>query len=466
MQSDIKLLNIEDNKSEIENIILPTGNTLFYNKYKNRNKNNNIIINNITSKYIYKRYNNNNNLFSNTILKEILVENKKNNTSLNKKINNSNKSNKSIKNHNQIQNICPIKKNSLQFLKGKIIKDNKILDKKIYKYYFFQKKLNNRISNIKDINCENNSFSIHYDKKKDNLNNNNNINLEINHGIYSLKNSITIIQEKKSRNINKRNNLINIKNKRINNILNESKDNSLPNKIKNSSSRINFSNILSPKNTSINSHQNKNIFLLTPKSSYTNIHFFKNEQQYNVKIQNNKTLLNDYNNISNLFQKKKINEKKYKKNRHFQRNQNKFLNKNSSLSSIEYCKNENNNNDNEKPSLCLNYNDNNSKKMVKSSSLILRENRPFINKRKRIKSSCLRPIRFNYGFINSFTQKKILDTRFINLKNYKIKDNIISHILDDIQENKSINNNLVSEIYKRPLINIYTLLELKNNEKF
>ena len=71
--------------------------------------------------------------------------------------------------------------------------------------------------------------------------------------------------------------------------------------------------------------------------------------------------------------------------------------------------------------------------------------------------------KFNLEYINSF-QNKQLNTKFINLKNYKIKENIISNILADIEENKSINNNLVSEIYKRPLINIFTLLDLKNND--
>ena len=82
---------------------------------------------------------------------------------------------------------------------------------------------------------------------------------------------------------------------------------------------------------------------------------------------------------------------------------------------------------------------------------------------RRIKSSYIRPNKLNYGFINSLSQTKLLNDKINGLKKYEIKDNIISNILDNIGDNKSINNNLVSQLYKRPLINIYTLLELKNN---
>ena len=437
MKSEIKI-NEEDNKSEIENIIMPTGNSLFFNEYKKKNYNK--INNNINLKLIYKRYNNNN-LFSNIILKELVVENKKNNTSLNKKTKEINKSNKNIKCNNQIQNICPIKKNSLKFLKGKIIRRTKALDKKLHKYYFLQKKqTNNKIPNIKDINCDNNSFSIHYDNKTNNLNN---INLNNNSKLYSLKNSITIIQEK--------NNRINIKNNRLINYWNENNDNNLFNKIKHSYSSLNAS-LISPKNVSMmNIHQNKNI-LLSPKSSYSNNTLFDNEYQYNIKCHNNKSLINDYNKINYSFHKKKS----------YENSRNKQLERNyDNISNIEY----NKNCKNDKPSLYISEKNNSSIKMFKSASLIKKDNKTFINKNKRIKSSYLRPIKFNYGFFNPFQQNNNLTTKYINLKNYKIKDNIISNILDDIHENKSINNNLVSQIYKRPLINIFTLLDLKKNEK-
>ena len=439
MKSEIKI-NEEDNKSEIENI-MPTCNSLFFNKYKNKNYNK--INNNINLKFIYKRYNNNN-LFSNIVLKELVVENKKNNTSLNKKNKEINKSNKNIKSNNQIQNICPIKKNSLQFLKGKIKKGKKGLDKKMHKYYFLQKNQKiNKIPNIKDINCENNSFSIHYDNKTNNLNN---INLESNNRLYSLKNSITIIKEKNKTN---KNNLINIKNKRLINYLNENNDNNLYNKIKQSHSSLNYS-LISPKNISMSIHHSRN--LLSPKSSCSNNTLFDNDHQYNINCQNNKSLINDYNKIKNLFHKETINEN----------NRNKILDRNfGNLSNIEY---KNEKKYNEKPSLYLSHK-NSSLKMYKSASLVKKDSKTFINKNKRIKSSYLRQIKFNFGFINPIQQNNKLNTRYINLKNYTIKDNIISNILDNIQENKFINNNLVSQIYKRPLINIFTLLDLKKNEK-
>ena len=111
----------------------------------------------------------------------------------------------------------------------------------------------------------------------------------------------------------------------------------------------------------------------------------------------------------------------------------------------------------------MDYNGNNSNKLIRSSSCILK-NVDKIYKNKRVKSSFIRNNKYNLEYANSFSQKKLLNTKFINLKNYKIKENIISNILADIQDNKSINNNLVSQLYKRPLINIYTLLELKNND--
>lgn len=458
MNNEIKIINAEDNKSEIDNVIMPTGNSLFIKKNIN---NNNYKLKNIKSKISFSEKISKN-LFSNVMLKDFFIENKKKNYYLKSSLYNKAKDispigrNKTFRINNKINNICQIKKNCLQFHKKKTTKKkeifskkNKISDKRIYKYNDLQKKINNKIQNIKDINCDNNSFSIHYEKKKENFSNlNNNIILQINNRLYSSKNCL--INKKK------------IKNGSLNNNANEIDDFS---KMKCASSGFFFTNVLSPQKTKINKSRNSKDFL-TPKSCYSKINYFSNfsnsskiKNKYNIIKSNNKSLLNDYNNISDLFHTKRG----YEESKHKSKELNRFakynLNKNLNLSHIENNKNENFNN---KQFINLDYNSN-SRKLIKSSSLLLNKDKISTNKGKRVNSSYFRPNKYNLEYCNSFTQKILLNTRFISLKNYKIKDNIISHILDDIQENKSINNNLVSQLYKRPLINIFTLLELKNN---
>ena len=470
MEKEIKIIETEDNKSENDNIIMPTGNCLFSNKYKKNNLKYNY--NNIKTKIQIKdidktnndsNYNNNKNLFSNLVLNKYFVDNKLNNflksTLIHNKDNNMSlvKTNKSI---NNIQNICTIKKNSIKFFKDNNYKKSymqlskKMKDKKIYKYNFLQKKLvNNNKQNIKDLSCDNNSFSIHYENRKDNYSHSNNLNN--NTRLTSPKDSVTIIPEKNN-NINRRTSLIYKKNIKYNTIdynYNNNKIYSFFDKIKNPSARFNFSNISSVKN-SMNSTRNVYNILLTPKNSYSKINFLscdnKIEYQYNNK-ENNKTLLNDYNNISNFFHKKDICEDKKNMIKKFNKNQIQKFNKPFNASNIENYKNED----------LKNYSNSNGK--IQSSSLIIYKNIS-INKNKRVRSSYLRPNKLDYGFINSLSQNKLLNNKINNLKKYEIKENIISNILDDIQDNKFINNNLVSQLYKRPLINIYTLLELKNND--
>ena len=447
MNNETKIINDEDHKSEIDNIIMPTGNYLFLNNKVNNNINNYYYaLNNIKSKISLNK-NINNNIFSNVILKDLLIENKKKNmlqSTLNKKTNYNCETgqNKALKlKNNRLNNICLIKKNTLKFCKNRIAKTkeelskrNKKMNKKLYRYNLLQKKIigNNKNLNIKDLTCENNSFSIHVEKKKDNLSNlSNNINLQIIKRFYSPKGSSTIIQEKKISLIDKRKGFI--YKKKLNN--NEFKYTC--------SSNLYFSNTLTPQNSALNIKGNVN------KDFFTHINYLsnskKNNLQYNKINQNKKSLLNDYNNISDMFYTKK--------------GVNCSLNNN--LSGIENNKNENSLNN--KQLLRMDYNDNNSNKLIRSSSCLL-INEDKIYKNKRVKSSFIRHNKYNLEYTNSLTQKRLLNTKFINLKNYKIKENIISNILADIQENKSINNDLVSKLYKRPLINIYTLLELKNND--
>ena len=475
MANEIQIINTEDNKdnkSEIDNVIMPTGNLKFLNNYK-INKNN-ISLKNIKSKISINslKDNINNKLFSNLILKDLIIEEKKYNTlkpCILKRINNSAFiiQNKTYKNNNIIiKNNFTIKKSSIKFYKKtkskeKIFKRNKKFEK-IFKYNFLQKKLiSKKMPNIQDINCDNNSFSIHFEK------NNNLTNLQVNNRLYSSIDSIAIIKGKNSNLMNKRKSFIyekKIKNNSVNNNHNLIELDIL-NKMKNSSSTSCFSNLLSSQNSILNNTRNLNKEFLTPRTSYSNNNYLpnssiNNKSQYNKIRPFNKTLLNDYNNISNLFHIKKDydnkNETNYKK---LEVINNYNINKAKNFSYIENSKNKNENN---KKVLSLDSKDNNTpQNLIKSSSLIINRNKTYKNKR--VKSSYIKQNKFNLEYINSF-QNKQLNTKFINLKNYKIKENIISNILADIEENKSINNNLVSEIYKRPLINIFTLLDLKNND--
>ena len=389
MEKNIKIIETEDNKSENDNIIMPTGNCLFSNKYKKNNLkyNYNNIKTKIQIKHIDKTNNNSlvlNKYFVdnklNNFLKSTLIHNKDNNMSLVK-------TNRSI---NNIKNMCTIKKNSIKFFKennykkGYIQLSKKIKDKKIYKYNFLKKKLINK-KNIKDLSCDNNSFSIHYENRKDNYSHSNNLNN--NTRLTSPKDSVTIIPEKNN-NINRRTSLIYKKNIKYNTIdYNYNKIYSFFDKLKNHSTR--FSNISSVKN-SMNSTRNAYNILLTPKNSYSKINFLscdnKIEYQYNNK-ENNKTLLNDYNNISNFFHKKDICEDKKNMIKKLNKNQIQKFNKPFNASNIEKYKNED----------LKNYSNPNGK--IQSSSLIIYKNIS-INKNKRVRSSYLRPNKLDYGFIN------------------------------------------------------------------
>ena len=460
MSKEIKVINTEDNKSEIDNVIMPTGNCHFLNSYKL--KNNLIYLKNIKSKLSFND-NINNKLFSNLLLKDLFIEEKKNNLlnpSFLKKIKDYAilKQNKAYKiPNNIINNICSIKRNTIKFYenkktktKDKAPKKNKKKDKKICGSNCLQKKkiYRNRIPNIKDMSCENNSFSIHLEKRKDNSSILSNLsNLQINNSLYSPQESITIIQEKNNL-LNKRSLLHKKKSK--NNSLNYNYDYNLNeidmfHKMKHSSSSYYFSNLLSPGNSIINNNRYINKDFMTSRSSNSNINYLPNSSNnkklymYNKLTPCNKSLLNNHNNISNFFHVKKDCQGKNKK---IDINSNLRMYKNNNFSKIENHKNENNN----KPFNLKAKANNNQKGVI------------------RVKSSYMRTNKYNLEYTNSFSHKKLLNTKFINLKKYKIKDNIISNILADIQENKSINNNLVSELYKRPLINIYTLLELKNSD--
>ena len=84
MNYENKLFDIEENKSENENRILPTDNFHFSTNKKSKNKIKCTLSNKIESKKSYKDFiktknNNNQNLFSNVILKELLAKNLINN---------------------------------------------------------------------------------------------------------------------------------------------------------------------------------------------------------------------------------------------------------------------------------------------------------------------------------------------------------------------------------------------------
>ena len=101
------------------------------------------------------------------------------------------------------------------------------------------------------------------------------------------------------------------------------------------------------------------------------------------------------------------------------------------------------------------YKRNTKKILMNNSSFSLeKDNQKYINQKERSKSSYLMTNKIYFG-LNS------LNNNYIRLKNNDLKENIISIILGEVKETKSINNDLISQIYKRPLINVYTLLELK-----
>ena len=92
----------------------------------------------------------------------------------------------------------------------------------------------------------------------------------------------------------------------------------------------------------------------------------------------------------------------------------------------------------------------------------LNENKIKKNKYKRIKSSYIRNNKPEYGYINSLSQKKLIDYKYNDIPNHRIKESIFSNILSNVEENETFNNNIVCQLYKRPQINILTLLELKS----
>ena len=220
-------------------------------------------------------------------------------------------------------NMCTIKKSSLKFFKQKNNRKNyielskKIREKKIYKYNYIQKKLaNNYKKNIKDFYCDNNSFSIHHESRKENASNSNNLNN--NTRLPSPKDSVTIIPEKNN-NMNKKSSLICIKNNKYNTIDYNSNNEIYQffEKIKHFSSRSKFSNLSSIK-YSTKTTRNINNILPSPRNSSANKNFNSYDTQ---KKDKSKTLLNDYNN--NCFHNKnntmcemKINkDKKFNKNK-------------------------------------------------------------------------------------------------------------------------------------------------------
>ena len=399
-------MNTEENKIEIDNKIMPTGNR-FFNKNKNR----------IFPKEVIKS-NNKTNFFSNVILKKLIEENKQKNalnSSLKANLNNFNKYKLNNELKNNFNNIFSIKKNSLKFYKNNINKkDKKKEDKKIFKYKNSQKKLaNKKKENIKDLGCDNDSFSIHYVREKGTLSNNINHINDINYP----NNSVIIIHEK------------NISNKYNNNIRNSKETNDMVN------------NLVIPITLSRNNLKNRINFSLTPKSNYSRIIYsqkidrFRKNYFNDCTNQKNKALLKDSSNLRNISHKKNNNKiHQYR------------LKKNMSISLIKQ----------NRRIIFSSYKRNNEKILMNNSSFSLeKENQKYINQKERAKSSYLMTNKMNFGLLNSF------NNNYIRLKNNEIKENIISIILGEVKETKSINNDLISQIYKRPLINVFTLLELK-----
>ena len=172
---------------------------------------------------------------------------------------------------------------------------------------------------------------------------------------------------------------------------------------------------------------------------------------------NNRIILNELNNLKKLNLKEKKNNKNLK---NYNFNQQSKFHKTFNLVNIENFKNKLFSNHNKRPPLFLEYGDSHQKKNNKSLSLI--ENKVEKNKYKRIKSSYIRHNKPEFGYINSLSQKKYIDYKYNDIPNKRIKESIFSNILSNVEENESFNNNIVCQLYKRPQINILTLLELKN----
>ena len=445
MKNENKLFDIEENKSENENRILPTDNFHFSNNKKSKNKIKYTLSNRIESKKsckdLIKTKNNTKNLFSNVILKELLTKN-----FINKEIkssiiqkNNYLENNKKTKQEKKINHILSIKRNSLKFIKEnkKISSRDKDFDNKMNIYNSLQKRLINNI-NRKSKRTRDNKFNSHSISI-------NNENKNINVTIYPEKGNI------KEESYLYRNKM----NKIINKNLNEISD--VFQKVNYLSSKNNSLNVLYIKNTNINQTKAISNAFLTPKNSYSKKNIFYNENIKQMNEDNNRIILNELNNLKKLNLKEKKNNKKLK---NYNINQQSKFHKTFNLVNIENYKNKLFSNHNKRPPLFLEYGDSHQKKNNKSLSL--NENKVEKNKYKRIKSSYIRHNKPEFGYINSLSQKKYIDYKYNDISNKRIKESIFSNILSNVEENESFNNNIVCQLYKRPQINILTLLELKS----
>ena len=444
MKYENKLFDIEECKSENENKILPTDNFHFSTNKKNKNKIKYTLSSRIESKKsckdLIKAKNNTKNLFSNVILKELLTKNiinkelKSSIIQKNNYLDNNNK-NKREKNNNHI---LSIKRNSLKFIKEnkKISSRDKDFDNKINIYNSLQKRIINnkrKSKRIRDNKFNSHSISINNENK--------NIN-------------VTIFPEKG--NIKEESYLYRNKiNKIINKNINEISD--VFHKINYPSPKQNSLNVLYIKNTNINQTRYMNNPFLTPKNSYSKKNIFFNENIKQMNEDNNRIILNELNNLKRLNLKEKQNKKKLN---NFNINHQSKFHKTFNLVNIENYKNRLFSNHNKRPPLFLEYGDIHQKKNNKSLSL--NENKVEKSKYKRIKSSYIRHNKPEFGYINSLSQKKLIDFKYNDIPNNRIKESIFSNILSNVEENESFNNNIVCQLYKRPQINILTLLELKS----
>jgi hypothetical protein len=390
---------------------------------------------------LIKTKNNTKNLFSNVILKELLTKNlinKELKSSIIQK-NNYLENNKKTKQEKKNSHILSIKRNSLKFIKEnkKISSRDKDFDNKINIYNSLQKRIinNNKRKSKRTRDNKFNSHSISINNENKNIN-------------------VTIYPEKG--NIKEESYLYRNKiNKIINKNLNEISD--VFQKVNYLSSKHNSLNVLYIKNTNINQTRYISNAFLTPKNSYSKKNIFYNENIKQMNEDNNRIIINELNNLKKLNLKGRKNNKKLK---NYNINQQSKFHKTFNLVNIENYKNKLFSNHNKRPPLFLEYGDSHQKKNNKSLSL--NENKVEKNKYKRIKSSYIRHNKPEFGYINSLSQKKYIDYKYKDIPNKRIKESIFSNILSNVEENESFNNNIVCQLYKRPQINILTLLELKS----
>lgn len=449
MKYENKLFDIEENKSENENRILPTDNFHFSTNTKNKNNIKYALSNRNESKKsckeLIKMKNNSKNLFSNVILKDLLTRNLLNNElkspiiQKNNYVENNNMNKQGKKN----SYILSIKRNSLKFIKEnkKISSRDKDIDKKINIYNCLQKRIINS-NDRKSKKMRDNKFNSHSISSISINNDNKNIN-------------VTIFPEKsniKEENFLYRNKISRIINKNINEI------SDIFQKINCPSSKNNSLNLLYINNANINQTRCMNNVFLTPKNLYSKKNIFYNESIKQMNEDNNRLILNDLNNLKKL----NLKEKQYnKKINNFNTNQQSKFHKTFNLVNIENYKNKLFRNHNKRLPLFLEYGEIHQKKNNKSLSL--NENKVEKSKYKRIKSSYVRNNKPDFGYINSLSQKKLVDyNKYNDIPNNRIKESIFSNILFNADENESFNNNIVCQLYKRPQINILTLLELKS----